>query len=112
LILFVSAVFAETLEDVQREIANKDAQITKLEKEYQQLKETNEELLKKKELGQAYAGAERLNRMNLQLNRLRADRIQYCERWRSLYRQTTDDLLEAAHQEKDRKKRGEIGKKL
>ena len=104
--------FSQSLESIERQIASIDSQIAAFNKEYVNEKKANEQRMKRQELTQAYASAERLDFINQQLNQLRSHRARLCEQWRAHYRKTVDESLISAERESDKKKKAEIGKKL
>lgn len=110
--LFCDQAIAQTIDSLDAGIRNVDSQIERLNQQYESLKKVNENHLQRQELREAYAGAERLTQINSQLNQLKTQKQNLCEQWHSLYRKTVDDLLAAANEESDRKKKAEIGRKL
>jgi hypothetical protein len=126
LMLFSSYVSAQSLDQVDSQITKTQSQINNLNKEYARLTQINNDRLKKvadaknhndataaeNELKAAYASAEQLNQINVQLNQLKSQKAQLCNDWRAIYRKTMDDLLAQAEQQKDRKQKADIGRKL
>jgi hypothetical protein len=127
MILFVaSRVSAQTLDQLDSQITKTQAQIGNLQKEYARLTQLNNDRLKKvaeaksrndtasadNELKAAYAATEQLDQMNAQLNQLKSQKAQLCSQWRAIYRKTMDELLAQAEQQKDRKDKADLGRKL
>jgi len=123
---FAGSVSAQTLDQLDSQISKTQSQINNLNKEYSRLTQINNDRLKKvadaknhndataaeNELKAAYASAEQLNQINVQLNQLKSQKAQLCNEWRAIYRKTMDDLLAQAEQQKDRKQKADIGRKL
>ena len=86
---------------------NKD-RLTKIEKSTQ----GNDSKAMEKELQLAYGSAENLNQINLRINQLHQDKQKLCLNWHAAYRKTMDELLVLAGNEKDIKKKAQIGRKI
>jgi len=128
LLMAIAAIplFAATLEDLQPSIKSLDSQITALDKQYQSLKKANDERVHRierakqgndsqaveQEMKVAYSSAEQLNAINVEMNRLHAEKDRLCQDWRNIYRKTTDDLLSAAEKENQRQEKALLGKRL
>ncbi|PWT87741.1 MAG: hypothetical protein C5B54_11810 [Acidobacteria bacterium] len=118
--------FAQTLETLNQQITALDLQIAESSKEYAKLNQINAQRLQKVEaakakndnvaaeleLRAAYASADQLSEINTRLNTMRQEKSQLCNQWREIYRKSIDDLLNQAEQEKERKKKAVIGRKL
>ncbi len=110
-------VFAESTETLAERILALDQQIANVTKDLQQEKKNNANLLSRAQqsedaLKAAYASAERLNRLNGEVNKLREQHANVCRDWRTSYAQTVDALLAKAQKEKSPKEKGLLGKKL
>src|SRR5262249_11840360 len=128
MLLAVPAVrlFAASLDDLQPSIKSLDAQIAALDKQYESLKKANDERVSRierakqgndsqaveQEMKAAYGSAEKLNSMNEELNRLRAEKDRLCQEWRNVYRKTTDNLLSDAEKENQKQEKALLGKRL
>jgi hypothetical protein len=126
-VLFYSfSLFAQTLETLDAQITNTDQLILKWTEEYGRENKKNKDRLTKiekstqgndsksmeKELQLAYGSAENLNQINLRINQLHQDKQKLCLSWHAAYRKTMDELLVLAGNEKDIKKKAQIGRKI
>jgi hypothetical protein len=110
-VLFVVHTDAQDLGALEKQILATQSELQTLAKEYEKEKKANERRLQEKQLQQAYASAERMNAVNKRLNELKTEQVRLCEKWRSAYRKTVDDLLASA-EDKQIKEKGTIGKQL
>ncbi len=112
-VVFLPAVLlAETLETLDRNIRQTDRQIAVLEKEYGKEQQANAERIRKSQLKDAYASAERLEKINQRLNELHVKHDSLCNQWNRLYRTEADRLLDIAESEQQKDKKAEIGRQL
>ena len=117
---------AEDLDTLYQHMSQSSKQISDLRALYNSEKQDNDRRLVRiqdaklkgndevadRELQDGYASAERLNRLNDQVNLKQQQIENYCNEWRSLYGAAVDSLLEKAEKEKNAKKKAEIGAKL
>lgn len=126
ILLLPQRVSAQNLDELSSRLTGLDSKINALSDEYSKEEKSNEQRLERieltrngtdskvleQELKVAYTSAEKLSRINLELNKLNEDKRASCRQWQAAYRKTIDELLTMAEKEKDQKERVQIGRKL
>lgn len=126
LLLFPLILSAQTLDELSTRLTGLESRINALNDEYSKEEKSNGQRLEmiefarrgrdsqvlEQELKFAYASAEKLSRINLELNKLNEAKRAACQQWQAAYRKTIDELLTLAEEEKDQKNRVQLGRKL
>lgn len=125
-LLLPQLLSAQTLDELSSRLTGLGSRIKTLNDEYNKEEKSNGQRLEMIELARrgrntelldeelkfAYASAEKLSRINLELNKLNEAKRAACQQWQAAYRKTIDELLTQADKEKDQKKRVQLGRKL
>lgn len=126
ILFFPEILSAQTLDELSSRLTGLESRIKTLNDEYSKEEKSNGQRLEmieiarqgrdsevlEQELKFAYASAEKLSRINLELNKLNEAKRAACQLWQAAYRKTIDELLTQAEKEKDQGKRVQLGRKL